>query len=301
MIVEKSVLREDNEKVFYTRYLLDNSPEIEANRKRPAMIICPGGGYLLTSDREAEPVAMFFLNQGYQAFVLRYITADKGSAIFPNSLLDLCKTIAEIREHADEWHVDPDKIAIIGFSAGANLCACLATMWHQAFLKLLTGVDNQLLKPNAVILGYPLIDYPFQKMMTERDPSAREVIPFFGSSKYDFMIISNHSFMGQDLSDERLREVSPITHVSDQTPPVFIWHTATDDLVYVGNSLNFARSLEDHKVPFELHIFEKGPHGMSLANHQTTGNFTDFSDMDNPDVAVWTDLASRFLRRHFSV
>lgn len=99
MNVEKCGLKPDNEKVYYTKYLIDNSPEIETGRRHPAMIVCPGGGYLMTSDREAEPVALYFLAQGYQAFVLRYTTADRGDATFPNSLFDLAEMIDQIFQY----------------------------------------------------------------------------------------------------------------------------------------------------------------------------------------------------------
>lgn len=298
MNVEKCVLRPDNEKVYYTKYLIDNSPEIEADRKHPAMIVCPGGGYLFTSDREAEPVALYFLAQGYQAFVLRYTTADRGDATFPNSLFDLAEMIKLVRQNAEEWQVDPDKIAIIGFSAGGHLCASLSTFWDKEFLSQKLAVASSVLKPNAVIIGYPVVDYPYQEMMMMQDETANIVIPEHGGSKADFMKMANTAFVGADQSLERLQAVSPVYHVSGNTPPTFIWHTATDDLVYVGNSLNYAKKLEEYKVPFEMHIFEKGPHGMSLANIQTARNSN--SPEADPDVAVWTELATKFLNRRFA-
>ena len=295
MICEKISLYAENEKIYYMKYLLDNSPEIEEGRMRPAMIVCPGGGYLVTSDREAEPVAMHYLNQGYQTFVLRYSTASTGGCVYQASLFDLCELMKVIREHAEEWHIDKDKIGIIGFSAGGHLCASLAVHWQDDFIREKFGAESEIFRPNAVILAYPVLDFIYQQSACEKDPGVHNIQLEDGGSLYEHMQKANKALAGDCISKERFKEISPIYYISKKIPPIFIWHTSRDDLVYVGNSLLFAHELEKSGMPFELHIFETGPHGMSLANKNSSHS----EGLISEDVNKWTELADRFLKRHF--
>lgn len=114
----------DGSEATFVRYVLDNSEEIDPKRQRPSVLVIPGGGYAMTSDREAEPIAMQFLAAGCNAFVLRYSVAP---SVFPTALLEAAEAVQRIRAHADDWHCDPSKIAVIGFSAGGHLAANLAT------------------------------------------------------------------------------------------------------------------------------------------------------------------------------
>ena len=129
-------------------YILDDSDSI-AIEKRPMMLICPGGGYEHTSDREAEPLAMHFLSIGYHVAVLRYSVAP---AVYPTALLEAAASMKLIHEHAKEWYVDTDKIVVQGSSAGGHLAACLAMFWHTKWLAEMAGVTNDILKPAAMLL-----------------------------------------------------------------------------------------------------------------------------------------------------
>lgn len=137
---------------LYT-YIRDESPEMEAHR-RPAVVICPGGGYGMTSDREAEPVALKFLEKGFQCFILRYSVEP---VRFPAALLQLATAVAMVRSRADEWHVNADKIAVCGFSAGGHLAASLGVFWNREFVNGPLGLTPGDAKPNGMILGYPVI------------------------------------------------------------------------------------------------------------------------------------------------
>lgn len=152
-------------------YVLYDSPEFQTGARRPAVVICPGGAYLGTSDREAEPVALRFAAAGYHAFVLRYTTYFKERitdwrqlpppnerSAFPRPLFDLAKTMALVRSRAEEWRVDAGRIAVAGFSAGGHLAASLGVHWHEPFLNEALGEDNESFRPNALILGYPVLD-----------------------------------------------------------------------------------------------------------------------------------------------
>lgn len=289
----------DQEYAHLQTFLFYDSGEFNQHKKRPAVIICPGGAYLGTSDREAEPVALRFAAAGYQAFVLRYNTyftefnpdfeasmagPKNPRSIWPNPLLDLARTISLVRENADEWLVDPEHITVCGFSAGGNLVGNLAARWHEPELAEKLGVDSDVLRPNAVIMGYPVLDYfTMRKLNEER----------YNSNNDDLWNLSNQAVFGTAApSDAQLRIISPITAVSERTAPCFLWHTANDDLVYVENSLSFAQELSKFKIPFALHIFESGPHGLSLADETTAGS----EEMINPDCQIWFELALAWLK-----
>ncbi len=136
-----------------TGYVPDNSPEIDLKRKRPAVIICPGGAYRMTSDREAEAVAFKFLGMDLAAFVLRYSCAP---ARYPVALLELAESVRYVRAHAKEFALDPDKIIILGMSAGGHLAASLGTLWTDELFND-HGYAKEMIKPNGMILCYPVI------------------------------------------------------------------------------------------------------------------------------------------------
>jgi acetyl esterase/lipase len=300
MKIEKIQLWEDRDDVTLHTYILHNSMEFQKDQQRPAVVICPGGGYLGTSDREAEPVALRFASLGYHTFVLRYTTyfkewvqdfnnppAPNEHSGYPQPLFDLAKAMLVIRENASEWLVDTNKIAVCGFSAGANLSASLGVQWNSSLLSEKFESDQELFKPNALILGYPLLDYQLMKEKVETE--ANEL------NKGFFQLANKAVFGVPNPSLEQLQEVSPVNHVSSQTPPTFIWHTADDDLVYAENSLKFALELAKKKVPYELHVFESGVHGLSLCDETTAGEPSHI----NHECKVWFDLADSWLKKQF--
>ena len=133
MIYEKIEIQLKNSefKANLFTYFLDNSPEIDPERKRPVVLICPGGGYAMTSDREAEALAVKFMAMGYHAAILRYSVAP---ARFPEALLQLATAVAMLRENAEKWHIDTDKIVVQGSSAGGHLAASLGVFWNKPFV-----------------------------------------------------------------------------------------------------------------------------------------------------------------------
>jgi acetyl esterase/lipase len=227
--------------VTLTSYVIDSSQELATAEPRPAILVLPGGGYHFCSDREAEPIALAYLAHGYNAFVLRYSL--NAASAFPRPLQDAETALEFIGKHSAEWHVDPKKIAAIGFSAGGHLAAALGTMGK--------------IKPAALILAYPCILASIGDVLANPVPSL----------------------------DEK---------VDASTPPAFIWATAADALVPVENSLAFATALSRAKIPFELHIFKDGVHGLSLATAQTSnGN----PAMLEPDAAQWVQLSVSWLQK----
>ncbi len=237
--------------------------------KRPAMIVFPGGGYQFTSDREAEPIASAYFAEGYNCFVLRYICGE--NAKNANPLYDAAAAIAHVRENADKYNVDANRIAIIGFSAGGHLAGFIATQWHRKEITEKLSIDNELCKPNAAILSYPVV--------------TTNVSTHLGSFE---------TLLGNERNDELMKMLNLDENVDERTCPCFIWHTATDDAVPVANSLAFARALTDKGIGCELHIFPNGKHGLSRANAETAPDWAT-DEYIIPYIARWVDWSIKWL------
>jgi acetyl esterase/lipase len=302
MLIETIQLYENRPDVTLTTYLLSDSPELLNGKKRPAVLICPGGAYLGCSDREAEPVALRFAAMGYHAFVLRYSTYNNGApgfvvpqtsdlkvnsnSVHPAPMRDIGKAFLTIRAHADGWLVDVDRIAICGFSAGAHNCAMYSVYWQAPVIGEFFGEQPAAFKPAAAILCYGISDYRllFGEMS---DPFARVLRE-----------ASQLAFLGtKSPTDELLDQVSPALHVTRNMPPAFLWATSTDALVPVENTTRMAAALARAGVPFEVHIFEQGAHGLSLADQSTAGSLFEI----DADAAQWLGLAEAWLKKRFAL
>ena len=299
MISEKIYLYENREDVFLTTYLWDASPELPAGEKRPLILVCPGGGYLNCSDREAEPVALRFAGMGYHAAVLRYSTYGerrddfapldtddyvKPQVLYPAQMRELGMAILLLKRNAERWHIDPNRVAICGFSAGAHNCAMYAVNWNRPVLSDALKASPETLRPAAVILGYPVVDFGITEGVCDADR------PLYADMY--------KAFIGTAVpSEAQFTEVNAAWHVSADTSPMFIWSTAADATVPVVNSLNLASALSKNGVPFELHIFEDGPHGMGLCDQASAG----VTQHMNAAAAKWPDLAGRWLDKRFAL
>ena len=246
-------------------YLWDNSEELDDGLLRPMVVICPGGGYAMTSDREGEAIALKCMTMGAHAAVLRYSVAP---ARFPTALLQLANAVSLIRRHAAEWYVDPRRIVVQGSSAGGHLAACLGMFWKADFLTQALGTPPELRRPNGLMLSYPVITMgPFghrgsaENLLAEREEELR-----------DFLSLEKQ--------------------VNDDVPPVFLWHTFTDESVPVENSLLFVQALCAHRISTEFHLYPVGRHGIGTAGPLTAGR-------DNRglqiECASWMDLAETWL------
>ncbi len=257
-------------KALLTGYILDNYNEIDMNRKRPAIIVFPGGAYAWNSKREAEGVAMRFTAQGFQAFVLNYTCCNEG-AEYPVALSEALCAIKWVRENAAELHVDPKKIAICGFSAGGHLAANVSCDFNNEEALLNFGGQKDMSRPNACVLCYPVIS---SGEFAHKD--------------------SIKNLLGSRYSEETKEKVSLENQVSPLTPPTFIWHTFADGSVPVENSLLYAMSLKANGVTCEMHIYPFGGHGLSLANSETNKGCTEH---EYEEIRNWPELAGRFLRQ----
>ncbi len=296
-------LYENRADVTLTTYLLQDSPELLRGKARPAVMICPGGGYFNCSDREAEPIALKFASMGYHTFVLRYSTYSEGTGDFPDlskplpikehcqnptPMREIGQAMLIIREHAGAWLVDVDRIAVCGFSAGAHNAAMYAANWHTDVISGYFGKDKEMFRPAAAILGYMLSYYVYMKeTVLKRNPMDRA-----------FFAASSTAFLGEpESSDETLAMVSPARNVTENMPPAFLWATAQDELVPVQHSIRMAHALADKNIPFELHIFEEGPHGLALSDQASAESLSQVY----PDAAKWADLAGEWLKKRFAL
>ena len=269
MINQTIEINVDGNIAILTTYILDNSVEIDKDRTRPLVIVCPGGGYRFVSDREAEPVAIQFNAMGFHACVLRYSVYPNK---FPTAITQLAKSMAFVREHAKEWNVRVDRVVVAGFSAGGHLAASLGTLWHEKFLEDIMGQPKETYQPNGIILSYPVITSG----------------QFAHQDSFDALL--------QDRYDELIDKMSLEKQVSEFTPPAFVWHTFEDALVPVENALLFTQALNEKKVPFELHIYPYGWHGLSLATEETRSMY----DLDKPlhtECQTWISMAGTWLRK----
>lgn len=205
---------------------------------RPAIVVCPGGGYGGLADHEGEPIAHWFESINVRAFVLRYRLGPRYH--HPTMLGDVHRAIRYVRAHASTLGVDSRRVGVLGFSAGGHLASTAVTL-HD----LGSGADpveSQSSRPNVGVLIYPVIQMsgPF----THRG--------------------SRDNLLGRKATEEQAKAVSSELNVALDTPPTFLVHSTEDTVVPVENSLMFATALSAHKVPFEMHVPEKGPHGFGM-------------------------------------
>lgn len=244
-----------------TWYLLDYSEEILID-KRPMVVICPGGGYAFTSDREAEMFAMQWLSFGYHAAVIRYSVSPE--ARYPVALTEVADVILQIKAKADEWRVDTDKIILHGSSAGGHLVCNYAVAWNTPFLKNLMGVNGEELKIAGVVLNYPVISSG----------------PFAHDASFENLLGDKYDEMKDALSLEKC--------VNADMPPAFIWTTNEDGLVPAENSLMLALEMRKLGLQVELHMYTKGAHGLGLADLRTIDSQGGALE---PECTTWFNLA----------
>ena len=250
---------------YFELYIHEDSYDGDRLKKRPFVIICPGGGYAFCGDRDSEPIALAFAGERFNAGVLRYTCrpTENDSPVGDAAILDVLAAIRYVREHADEWNTDADKIILEGDSAGGHAAAMAAVYWNDRSFFPQAG---ELYRPNAMILGYPVIS---AKQYGHRWSVANLV----GTPDY-----------GADAEERYSAEL----HITKDVCPAFIWHSVGDTTVPVENSILLAQAMQEQKLPYELHLFASGWHGLSLGTGEVGGV--------EPHAAQWFPLAVDWLK-----
>lgn len=209
-----------------------------------AVVICPGGGYGGLAPHEGADYARFLNENGIAGFVLKYRLGSAGYR-HPVMLQDAARAVRTVRARAGEWKVDTSRVGIMGSSAGGHLASTLLTHFDAGKPESSDPIERQSSRPDLGILCYAVI----------------AMGPFTHQG-------SKNNLLGPNPSPELVRDLSNELQVTPNTPPCFVWHTWEDTAVPVENSLQFAEALRKAKVPFDLHIYQKGPHGLGLGSRE---------------------------------
>ena len=250
-------------------YLPDNISEMgRQDQRHPCLLVIPGGGYGMVSQREGEPIALHFLPEGFNVFVLHYSVAP---VRFPVQLWEVAAAMELIHANADSWHCDPQHIAVLGFSAGGHLAAHYSNCFDCDAVREKFPESKPV---QASVLCYPVIT---------ADPNY--------AHQGSFVNLLGH----YPETPEELAFFSCDKQVSAHTPPAFLWHTAADNAVPVMNSLLYAQALSRFGIPFGLHVFPDGWHGLATVDNHTNN---DLPETFAPAKA-WLPLAKEWLHHTF--
>jgi acetyl esterase/lipase len=232
------------------------TPYLPAGAARGIVIVCPGGGYRMLAPHEGAPIARWLNGLGIAAFVLEYRVAPHRH---PTPLGDLQRAIRLVRGRAAAWGLAGQPLGVLGFSAGGHLAASAGVCGGDGDARSADPVARAGCRPDALVLCYPVIS--------------------FGAARHRGSV---ENLLGAGATDEQIAALSVETLVTPTTPPTFLWHTAADEKVPVENSLLFASALGRAGVPFALHVYSHGRHGLGLAT-------------DDPVVGSWTALCASWL------
>ena len=255
-----------------TTYIHDVNDELIVPARR-AIIVCPGGGYEFLSERENEPIALQYFAAGLNVFVLKYSIMENAANDAP--LIEGALAVKHIREHAEEYHIDPKYVFITGFSAGGHFSAMCGTLWNDPVVREALGIDRGeapegINRPTATVLCYPVISGgPFAHRGSINRLCGGPSEGTAGADRYSLEL-----------------------HVDATTAPAFIWHTFDDTVVPIQNSLLYANAMAAAGVPFEYHVFTTGVHGLSLCNKET---WCGSPDLISDVCSVWIKDAIRYV------
>lgn len=293
MLIKTYELWPGRHDVTLTVFIHTSDHIFASKNKRPAIICCSGGGFIECSrDGDGgDHVAMSFASDGYNAFVLQYSSADrskKEDVLFPSQMYDLGKAILMIRQHADEWKTDPDKITIVGFSAGACICALYATTYHQDHMLKKLNAATCDLEISAALLIYGIYDFKALLRYQNEHPAPDGI----NAGPDGIQCI----FGQKNPSKEQLERYSPICQVSSMTPPLFLAAAIDDPAIPAVQTLDMAKKCHEEQIPYEVHVFQRGGHGFSLGRY--------LADEYRQDKALscsaWVPMAKTFLTHLFA-
>ena len=271
MLHERIYLDKGDGMVYIDTYVAN-----DRKRARDAVLVIPGGGYSqVCTDREGEPIALAYVAKGLNAFVLNYrVTSGDEVHPYPAQLIDASRAIVYIKRHASELGIDPERVFAVGFSAGGHLCGSLAILHSDERVLAELGICTGENKPRGAILAYPVVS-AFDKGTHRRSFENLAALPF------------------DEISEEQKRELSLECNVTEDSAPLFIWHTAEDTVVSPRGSLMLAESCIDARRPVTLRLYPYGCHGTALANEITRG---DYPESVQPMVEEWIDVTYEWMK-----
>ncbi len=234
---------------------------LEGEKIRPCIIVYPGGGYTHHGSNEQGNIALWLNSIGFHAFVLEYRFSPYNYKVI---LQDALRATRLVRYNAKKFHIAPDRLGVLGFSAGGHLASMSALRHTDAVLFPDDPVDKMSSRPDLAVLCYPVLSF--------------EQFAHASSARH---------FLEEEYSRENLHKFSAETNVNHDAPPMFIWHTVEDQAVPVENSLVFAAELQKNRIPFALHIYQNGLHGLNLA-------------ADTKQTFMWTEECKHWLYDNFN-
>lgn len=253
--------------ITLTAYIAGTAEDMKFNYKRKAILICPGGAYAYCSNREGEPIATSFLAAGYNAFVLDYSVKNREQPgkKFPGQLIEAALAIKFIKDNAEKFNIDPNYVFVTGYSAGGHLAASLGILYNSEHVTNAIDMPENYARPTGMILAYPVIT----------------------SGEYAHRGSIDNILHNEKEDEAALAKVSLEKRVDENTVPAFIWHTREDTTVPVENSIMLSAALAKNNIPFEMHIYPYGGHGLSLA--------TPVVGYNRPSIAQWFNDAVRWI------
>ncbi len=269
-MLHKQINFTEDGRVNLKTYIPDALP---TEQPGPAMIACPGGAWTHLSPAEGESVALTFVKEGFACFVLSYSVGDYSE--FPNPLIEVSWAIRVVREHAQEWCIDPHKIAISGYSAGASVCSMSATQWMDPCIVEALGGESGLYRPDAAVLAY----------------GCNDLSTIFDAPAADGLVVPTPG----KITADRTPQIDVVNYVTAGTAPIFFYHCRNDEYVPVRNTWLLASKLDELGLPFELHVFGSGHHGMSVNNRLTQAR-----EPIDPSVTQWVPLCVAWLDQLFA-
>ena len=245
MLHERIYLDETDKRVYMDTYVVNDK-----SMKRDAILVIPGGGYgVVCTEREGEPIALAYVREGLNAFVLNYRVGQPGDH-YPKQLIDVGHAILFIKNNAERFGIDPNRVFTVGFSAGGHLSGTAAMMYGEPEVKEALGITGDENKPCGSVLAYPVV--------TANTPITHQKT---------FENLLGKPFA--EFTDEERRKFSLETRIDEKSAPIFIWHTSRDELVPLNGSLLLTQAAVDKGQHVAAHIYPYGPHGLALANKLT--------------------------------
>lgn len=268
MLHERIFLDPADDRVYIDTYIADDKSQLH-----DAMIVIPGGGYHnVCTDREGEPIALAYFAKGVNCFVLHYRAGLDGDT-YPKQLIDASRAVLHIRENAEKYAVDPNRVFAVGFSAGGHLAGSLALLSDEPAVLSALNINAGDNTPNGVVLAYPVT--------TMNAPTHRGSFIHLAGKPFD------------EIDAVTAARLSLDNHVTKSSPPAFIWHTAPDTVVPIAGTFALAKAYTDAGVPMMMHVYPYGPHGLALASKITLRTNP---ESVQPLAEGWVDASLAFLK-----